>query len=66
MTKPVAVIKDFVRPLVDRALLQQANRHDQAQPSEGVTLGETYSPTLLDHLVDNLNGECLWGSIIGS
>jgi hypothetical protein len=59
MTEPVIVIKDFVRPLVDRAISQQAKRQVQAQSSEGLTLGEPCSETLLDHLVDTLDGECL-------
>lgn len=66
MKKPVKVIKDFVRPLVDRAVSQQADRHVQTPLSEGTTSGETCHLTLLDHLVDTLDGEHLYGCDIAS
>jgi hypothetical protein len=57
MDGPVAVIREFVQPLVDRAISQQAQRHAQARLREDATTGETCCSTLLDHLVDTLDGE---------
>jgi hypothetical protein len=53
MTKPVSTIKRFLRPLIDQAVSRQEERHSSAAQDDP----DMVRFTLLDHLVDILDGK---------